>query len=122
MKKEGSLGSVDLDNLDSMEMNDILKCTNINKRPKLKGIPKTNKQKSTLLANTPNSIISTGTITNTNTLSQSNAIDSTNNTNVTENIIDKLNINNTPSNGRTNNKLMRTIDSIYFTRNCGFLF
>lgn len=122
MEKEESLGSVDLDNLDSMEMNDILKYTNINKRPKLKSIPKTNKQISTLLTNTPNSIISTGTITNTNTLSQSNTIESTNNTSVTENIFDKLNINNTPSNGRTNNKPMRTIDSIYLTRNCGFLF
>lgn len=107
-RKRRSLGSINLDSLDSIGMNDILKYTNTNKRQKLNDIPKTSKQMSTLLDNTPNSMVSIATITNTGNPSQLNRIDTNNNnTNLTDNIINKLNVNDTLPNGRTNMMLQQ---------------
>ncbi|KAK5774138.1 uncharacterized protein PWA37_001146 [Arxiozyma heterogenica] len=106
-RKRRSLGSVNLDSLDSIGMNDILKYTNANKRQRLNEMPQTNKQMSTLLDNTPNSIVSTATITNTNNSTQLNRIDNTNNTSMTDDIVNKLDVNNALSYGKTSMMLQQ---------------
>lgn len=99
-RKRRSLGSVNLDNLENTDMDEILKYTNINKRSKVNDGPKSNKPLPTLLDNTPNSSVSTATTTNASNQSQLNTMTSTNNTSVADDIMNKFNITDTLANAR----------------------
>lgn len=102
-RKRRSLGSVNLDSMEDIAMDEILKYTNINKRSKESDTSQLNKPaQTTFLDNTPNSSDSAATTTNASNQSQLHNIDSTNNTSVSGDILNKYNATKIFTNARNN--------------------